>query len=383
MDCTFCGKETTQFMDYGDVSLAGAFLKPEDFAHEKKYPLTLHFCEHCYAVEVGEKIDPDILFKNYFYHSSAIPSLQTHFKEYADHLVDRFAPESVLEIGCNDGVMLRHFDVARKVGVDPSSAAKGVQHVINDYFTEKLSEELGQFDIVVANNVLAHIADIHDVIRGVSKCMKKHGVFVFEVHSLEDMLDKTQYDWVYHEHLYYYSFLALENFLGQYGMKIFDIEKAGTHAGSRRYYVCKDDRPTTEIVHDVREIEKYEGLNRIEIFDQFRVRAEALRDELMAFLNYIKAEGKRVVGYGACGRANTMIQYCGITHEHMEYIVDDAPAKENFYTPGSHFQIKRYQGSDFPHYFLVFAWSFYSDIFRKILTKALIPLPIVHVRSGA
>jgi len=382
MDCTFCGKESTEFMDYGEVSLAGGFLKPDQFENEKKYPLKLYFCEHCYAVEVGEKIDPDILFKDYFYHSSEISSLNEHFKNYAKQLMYDYNPESVLEIGCNDGVMLRHFNIERKIGVDPSSAARGVENVINGPFTEKLSNNLGKFDVIVANNVLAHIQDIHDVIRGVKNCMKNDSVFVFELHSLEDMLDKTQYDWVYHEHLYYYSFLSLESFLSKYGIRIFDVKNLENHAGSRRYYACIDGRPATEIVHDIREIEKYEGLDKLDTFNKFRLRAEAQRDELMAILNFIKDKGERVVGYGACGRANTMIQYCGITKDHMEYIVDDAPKKEGFFTPASHFEIRSYQDDNRPHYFLVFCWSFYNDISSKLKTKAIIPLPNAHVRSA-
>lgn len=365
-------------MDFGEVALAGAFLKPDEFENEKKYQLDLYFCEHCYAVEVGEKIHPDILFKDYFYCSSAIPKLNEHFKEYAEYVVDRFKPQTVIEIGCNDGVMLRHLDkLTYAVGVDPADIIDDSLNVINDYFGMGVIEQVGQVDMIIANNVFAHIRDIHETTEAIKEGLTDNGVFVFEVHSLLDMIERNQYDWVYHEHLYYYSFLALENHFKRYGMRIFDIENTGLHAGSRRYYVCKDDRHESQDVFNIRYTEIERGLYELETFQDFAKRAENQKKELIALLNKLKLEGKTIAGYGACGRANTMIQYCGITQ--LEYIIDDAPIKEGYFTPASHYKIQAYQEDNLPDYVLVFAWSFLADIAKRCKSDMIIPLPIVHI----
>jgi SAM-dependent methyltransferase len=375
-------------MDFGNVALAGAFLKPKDFSTEKKYPLMLCFCESCYAVQVGDKIDPDILFKEYFYHSSAIGRLKKHFTDLADKIAG-FNPALVVEIGCNDGVLLRPLSdrVGRVIGVDPSSAARDVERVINDYFTQDVAQGIvtacGHADVIVACNVFAHIPDINGVTEAIKYALSDDGVFIFEVHSLDKMIEGGQYDWVYHEHLYYYSLLALENHFSRHGMKIFDVEPTGLHAGSRRYYVCKNQRQVSDSVIEIRKKEIEIGLHRLETFRSFAERASAHKGDLMLLLNSIRESGKKVVGYGACGRANTMIQYCGITRSHMDYIVDDAPVKHGHYTPGSHFEIKP-NDKIRADYLLIFAWSFWDDIAEKCdgyRGKFIIPLPNVHIKE--
>jgi SAM-dependent methyltransferase len=380
MDCTFCGDKTTNIMDFGNVALAGAFLRPNEFDTEEKYPLELYFCESCYAVEVGEKIHPDVLFKKYFYSSSAIPKLNQHFKDYAEYIVDRFRPNTVVEIGCNDGVMLRHLDkLTNAIGVDPSDVVDNSLTVINDYFTMGTVEQIGQADVIIANNVFAHIRDIKQTTKAIKECLSDNGVFVFEVHSLLDMVDKNQYDWVYHEHLYYYSLLSLEKHFNNYGMRIFDVEDTGLHAGSRRYFVCKDDRPSSESVYRTRYLEIEEKLYDVNRFRAFAENAKKHKKELVELLNKIKAEGKTIAGYGACGRANTMIQYCGITQ--LEYIIDDAPIKQGYYTPSSHYEIKANPTDNLPDYVLVFAWSFFEDIAGRCNTNLIIPLPNIHIKE--
>lgn len=371
-------------MDFGKVALAGAFLKPAEFDKEKKYQLDLYFCQECYAVEVGEKIDPSILFNNYFYSSSTIPKLRTHFREYAYDMMERFNPQSVMEIGCNDGVMLGHLDKLCKlaIGVDPADIVNPQLNVINDFFSLKVAEEVrtkyGQLDLIIANNVFAHIKDIKDVTEGIKLLLKDSGVFVFEVHSLLEMLNSNQYDWVYHEHLYYYSLMSLEKHFANYGMKIFDVENTGLHAGSRRYFVCKDDRPSSEAVYLTRYNEIENNLYDIGRFKAFASNAEKQKTELIELLDELEAEGKTIAGWGACGRANTMIQYCNITQ--LEYIIDDSEVKHDYYTPGSHYEIRPYSEVDIPDYILVFAWSFLPDIIKRC-GNVIIPLPNVHIKE--
>ena len=397
----------TEIMDFGDVALAGAFLKPEHFAEERRYPLRLYFCDDCYAVQIVDKIDPGVLFKDYFYFSSAIRTLREHFRSYAAEVTTRFLDPpraSVLEFGCNDGVLLKPFadqGVRTVIGVDPATnIVKTIDDpritVVNDFFNEavaaKIVERHGKVDLVAANNVYAHIPDIQGMTRAIRDVLSDDGVFVFEVHYLGKIVKDLQYDMIYHEHLYYYSLLALKKHFERYGMLVFDVKPVEIHAGSMRYYVCKQgSRHSLAVTPEVRALEAEEieqGYDRAGTYARFAQRVDERRAELMALLEELRAQGSTIAGYGASGRANTMIQYCGIDGRHLEYMIDDAPAKAGFYTPGSHFPI--YSGEVLkqgrpPDYLLLFAWSFLSEIMHKNVDyldnggRMIVPLPNVRI----
>lgn len=409
--CAFCGEgNLKEVIDFGNVALAGAFLKQEDFAKEKKFPLKICFCPHCYAVQVAEKIDPKILFTDYFYFSSAIQTLKDHFTKYADDVVGRFLPNpkdsTVVEIGCNDGVLLRPLadrGVGKVIGVDP---AKNVVetindsrvHVVNDFFNvpvaAKMAQEFGHADLVLANNVFAHIEDINGVTEGVGKLLKDNGVFIFEVHYLGKIIEELQYDFIYHEHLFYYSLIALENHLARHGMLVFDVMPVPVHGGSMRYYVCKKDSVhSTNISRHVVDLRKQElslGYDSVDAYRRFAAACADRRKKLMALLNQLRAEGKTIAGYGASGRANTIIQYCGITEDHIAYVIDDAPAKQGYFTPGSHLRIqdRSILKSNPPDFILVFAWAFLEEIAAKCAEyikqggRLIVPLPEVRIFPG-
>ena len=220
--CAFCGHDDlNQVIDFGEVALAGAFLKQSDFQQERKFPLRVCFCPKCHAVQVTDKVDPALMFANYFYFSSAIRTLREHFVDYATEVVARFLDQpqlsTVVEIGCNDGVLLKPLadqGVGTPVGVDPATnILKAIDdarvHVVNDFFGDKVADQIlhrfGKADLVVANNVFAHIPDINGVTAAINKILKDDGVFVFEVHYLGKIIQDLQYDMIYHEHLYYYS----------------------------------------------------------------------------------------------------------------------------------------------------------------------------------
>jgi SAM-dependent methyltransferase len=394
-------------MDFGRVGLAGAFLKPEQFATERTFPMRLRFCRDCYAVQVTDKIPADLLFQNYFYFSSSIGTLREHFANYAAEVTQRFLEPrkaTVLEFGCNDGVLLRPLadqGIRTVIGVDPASNVVATigdsrVNVINDYFTEAIARrvvaEYGHVDLIMANNVYAHIPDIQGTTRAVSKALHHDGVFAFEVHYLGKLIDELQYDMIYHEHLYYYSLLSVINHLARYEMMVFDVKPIPIHAGSMRFYVCKKgSKHAGSISPAVKALEAEErarGFGRYETFLEFSNTVAAHRDKLMALLAELRRDGHRIAGYGASGRANTMIQYCGINHDHLDYMIDDAPAKAGFFTPKSHFEI--FPGSvldrdDRPDYLLVFAWSFFKEIRKKnseYLAKGgrmILPLPKVSI----
>lgn len=406
--CSFCnGTRLRIVMDFGRVALAGGFLKPGQFATEKKYPMRFCFCEDCYAVQVIDKVDADVLFNDYFYFSSSIRTLREHFQQYASEVTRRFltpGSASVLEFGCNDGVLLRPLadqGIRTVIGVDPaqnviSSIDDPRLQLINDFFNEEVAARVvakyGKVDLVMANNVYAHIPDIQVATRAVYQVLKDDGVFVFEVHYLGKVIVGMQYDMIYHEHLYYYSLVSAIEHFKRYGMVVFDIKPVAIHAGSMRFYVCKKDSVRARQVSDaVKALEKEErelGYDRFATFLRFSERVDEKKRDLLRLLETLKAGGARIAGYGASGRANTVIQYCGISHEHIDFMVDDAPAKAGYFTPGSHFEIFPSavlgQGRP-PDYLLVFAWSFFEEIrqrnsrYLEAGGKMILPLPEVRV----
>lgn len=367
-------------MDMGFHAHAGGFLTKDQFAGEKKYPLRLFFCEECYAVQVADVIEPDVLFKDYFYLSSSIGTLRSHFEKYAADIYSRFLPKTVLEIGCNDGFLLKRFadHGSACVGVDPASNVVATigdhrLRIINAYFTEDIDESA---DLIVANNVFAHIPDINGATRAVRKCLNKDGVFIFEVHYLGKMIAETQYDIIYNEHLYYHSLLSLQKHFERHGMQIFDVEPIKLHAGSMRYYVCKDHRKPHNSVKKLQMAEMEQRLFSIETYQAFAARAFLHAAELNGFVASLG--NVEIAGYGASGRANTIMQFANV---YPDYMVDDAPKKWGYYTPGSHIPIQREIGN--PDYTMIFAWPFCEEILPKVSGPVIIPLPRVQmIESG-
>lgn len=385
MTCASCQGHTAEVMNFGHVALAGAFLKPEDFKAERKYPLSLEFCEQCFLLQVPQKIPAPQMFEDYFYFSSAIGTLRKHFQHYAEEIVSTFRPKRVVEIGCNDGVLLKplaDLGVPQVIGVDPATnvtekiADKRIS-VVNDYFGRGVVD--GKADVILANNVFAHIEDINGATAAIAELLAEDGVFIFEVNRLDSLIADLQYDWVYHEHLYYYSLLALKRLLGRHGLAIYDLKRIGNHAGSIRYYAChKGGRPEAKAVEDQHEKEVWHGLNALDRFVEFAEAAASHRDRLRELV----IDLGDVAGYGACGRANTMLQYCGLDASHVRYIVDDAPAKHGYYTPGSHIPIRPSSAlSEQPENLIIFAWSFLPEIWGKCgdyRGEVIVPLPDIY-----
>jgi len=406
--CSFCDSESmTKIIDFGEMALAGGFLKKDQFSSEIFYPMRLYFCNDCYAVQIIDKVNASVLFENYFYFSSSIQTLRDHFKSYASEVTSRFIKEPdnslVIEFGCNDGVLLRplaDLNIKTLIGVDPASNVVNTIDdpritIINDYFNldvaNNIVSDYGKADMIVANNVFAHIPDIQGITHAIKGVLKKDGVFVFEVHYLGKIINELQYDMIYHEHLFYHSLLSLNNHFERYDMMIFDIKQVPIHAGSMRFYVCNNNgcyANESEQVKNLREEELANGYDKAITFSQFASNIAALKAKLNELLKSIKDKGQTVVGYGASGRANTLIQFCGIDQSLMEYIIDDAPAKTGFYTPGSHFLIQpnsALQKLPRPDYILIFAWSFFNEIaiknsdYLKQGGKMIVPLPEIRI----
>ena len=392
MRCALCLGGVSEVLDFGDVALAGAFLTKDQFADEKRYPLRLAYCERCLLLQVVDRVDPKAMFSTYFYRSSEIGTLREHFKRLADEIVTTFKPRKLVEIGCNDGVLLRHLAgrVPLLFGVDPSNALQKVTGacVINEFFTANVAHAIGSADVVVACNVFAHIEDIDGVTEAVSNMLADDGVFILEVNKLDSLIYSLQYDWIYHEHLYYWSMLSLQRMLKRHGLEVFDVKTLSNHAGSMRCYIGKDGkRQPTKAVQQHMEMDIWMGLDKVERFKRFAADAENHREALLELVD----KHYPVAGYGACGRANTLIQFCGIGPERMPYIIDDAPTKHGYYTPGSHIPIvsrESVMGKPSPRALIVFAWSFLSEIEPKLAGypgRVFVPLPHIyeHKRKAA
>lgn len=411
--CRFCLREALlPFIDFGHVPLAGGFHKPgstaEDFARERLYPLQVCFCTTCALVQVNDAIPGEVLFADYFYFSSAIGTLVNHFEKYADHLATVFPEPSqvtLLELGCNDGVFLRPLRARgfNVIGVDPatnvvSSLIEDGFDVVNDFFGERVAREIlarrGPVDGIFSSNAFAHIDDMHDVMRGVTTLLKPDGFLAFEVHYLGAVLRELQYDMLYHEHFSYYSLTSVSNFLAMFGMEVFDVVHTGIHGGSVRFLAQKRDRgkrPVTPAVAEMRRAEEEWGFADPATYRDFTRRVNQTRADLLRLLEQLRAEGKRVVGYGASGRATTLSAYCGLTRHHLEAVVDDAPAKQGAFTPGNHLPIVGsdiLRGPDRPDYALLFAWAFAEEISRRNPEylasggRFIVPLPDVRVIGG-
>src|SRR3990167_10169387 len=288
------------------------------------------------------------LFVTDYYFSSAIKTLRDHFAEYAIEVTDRFLPApkeaTVVEFGCNDGVLLKplaNHGIGTVIGVDPAkniidTVKDNRLELINDFFNKTVANSIvkkyGKADLVMANNTFAHISDINGTTDAVQEVLADNGVFIFEVHYLGKIIQDMQYDMMYHEHIYYYSLLALQNHLARHGLVIFDIKPIPIHGGSIRYYAAKKGsqhaKNISPRVEALRAQELALGYDTPAMYAQFASRVAEKKQKLMTLLTALKKKGRTVVGYGASGRANTIIQYCGITSTHLDCLIDDAPAKQ-------------------------------------------------------
>lgn len=409
--CRFCeGSNLTQVLDFGLFPLAGGFLKEKDFLNETYYPFNLNLCEDCFLVQMSNVVPAEVLFRNnYFFFSSAIRTLVDHFAAFAEEIHTRFLKDrgrpSAFELGCNDGVLLKPLAAlgVRAVGIDPAvNVVKSIEAkdivVINDYFTERraidIKREYGQFDVFLSSYSFAHIDDMIDIMKGIKCLLKDEGVLVIEIYYLGTLIDEMQYDMIYHEHMSYYSLITLRSFLKKYDMEIFDVKYIpGIRSGSVRFYARNIGQRTEVISGAVGKMAEYERereFNKVGTYARYAHRVAATRDQLLCLLERLKDEGKTIIGYGASGRGTIIMNYCGINRRYLDYVVDDAPSKQGFYTPGTHVPIRSWdyvRESGSPDYAVLFAWAFTDEVIKKRHDyieqggKFIIPLPGVRIVS--
>lgn len=382
-DCRLCkSKKLTKFLELGPQPLAGKFLRKDQLGQSEPFhDLGVYFCEDCKLVQAIDIVEGDKLFSEYFYAPHAL--LSPHFTDYAKDLVAEYKlgkDTLVVEFGSNIGMMLKPLrDLGvNAIGVEPASniaemANKLGLTTVNDFFTEKVAKEIvskhGKADMIIANNVFAHIDDLDEILRGIKALLKDDGVYVFENHYLLDTVKLLQYDDVYHEHLCYYALIPLIPFFRKWGMEIIHAKPIHTHGGSIRVYVANSTtKKPSPAIQTMVDQEKAAKLDQFATYEHFGNAVRAQKIELATLLKKLKAEGKKIVGYGAPARGNTILNYCGIDTSILDYIIDDSPLRQDKYTPGTHipiYNVEKFR-ADQPDYALLLAWGGYTE---KILKK--------------
>jgi len=393
-------------MSFGRMPIANGFLTTSEIPSEYFFELAPAFCERCGMFQIAEQPEPDKMFHaQYAFYSSTSRYMQMHFERFAGAVIrgvlnGRSSP-FVIELGSNDGIMLRHFYERgiRHLGIEPSvnvaDAARGRGiRTISAFFGQKLADDIlvehGPADAILAANVMCHIPDLSSVAAGVARLLRRDGVFIFEDPYLGDMIAKTAYDQIYDEHVFIFSADSVRRAFAEHGLELVDVEPQPTHGGSMRYTLApKGSRAATLRVTEQLAKERAQGLDKIETYRAFKENCEKSRSRLIHALDGMRREGKRVVGYGATSKSTTVTNYCGITPDHVEYISDTTPIKQGKLSPGAHIPVKphaEFMGK-YPDYALLFAWNHAAEIREKELAfiaaggRWLIYVPEVKIVS--
>ena len=382
--CRVCNAQISAFMSFGRMPIANGFLNDDEIPNEYFFELAPAVCSKCSMFQLIEQPRPDKMFHGqYAFYSSTSRYMQLHFEAFADQvmagILNAQPDPFVVELGSNDGIMLRHFQERsiRHLGIEPSmnvanvARSRGIQ-TISAFFNRKLAEEIvaehGRADALLAANVMCHIPDLPSVAAGAQHLLKPDGVMIFEEPYLGDMIAKTSYDQIYDEHVFMFSATSITRALAPHDLELVDVAPQITHGGSMRYTLApKGSRQATGRVAKQLAQERAQGLHNAETYLQFKQNCENSRARLMQTLDELSGKGKRVVGYGATSKSTTVINYCGITPQHVEFISDTTPIKQGKLSPGAHIPVRPY--GDFtrayPDYALLFAWNHATEIHEK------------------
>lgn len=381
--CVICRGPCEPCMSFGKMPLANGFLSPDKFDREYFFELLVALCPRCTMFQLVKQPERERMFnESYAFFSGTSKGMALHFEKFAEQVRKEYLHHRdpfVAEIGSNDGIMLQNFAKAgiRHLGVEPSknvaevARGKGITTVA-EFFDEELAQniaaEYGQADAILAANVMCHIPYLHRVAAGIKRLLKADGVLIFEDPYLGNVIESAAYDQIYDEHAFLFSVSAIRFLFEQYDMEIFDVEPQETHGGSMRYMIARkgciavSDRVARQL-----EKERIEGLDKPETYERFREKCERSREALMKLLNDLRRQGKRIVGYAATSKSTTIINYCRITTEHIEYISDTTPIKQGKFSPGAHIPVLPYENfaRDYPDYALLFAYNHMEEIMVK------------------
>ena len=404
--CRFCGSnELRPFVDLGMSPLCETFLTQDQLEDaERFYPLTVRVCSECFLVQLNEYVPPEDIFTEYAYFSSYSDSWLDHARRYSEAMISRFGLNGqsfVIELASNDGYLLRNF-VEHEVpclGIEPAAnvakvaTAAGVPTRV-EFFgvacAEKLVEEGIRADLVAGNNVLAQVPDLNDFVAGIKIVLAPGGVVTIEWPHVLRLMRENQFDTIYHEHFSYFSLHAHERIWERHGMRVFDVEEIPTHGGSLRVYGChRDDdaKGESEELLRLRRMEQEANLDSLDGYTGYTERVERTKRDLLSFLIKAREEGRRVVGYGAPGKGNTLLNYCGIRTDFLDYVVDRNPYKHGRFTPGTHIPIfppERLSETK-PDYILILPWILRHEIAKQLDytrdwgAKLVVPIPKLEV----
>jgi 2-polyprenyl-3-methyl-5-hydroxy-6-metoxy-1,4-benzoquinol methylase len=404
--CRFCEATLTRsFVDLGMSPLSNAYLTGEQLScMEPFYPLRAFVCDSCFLVQLEQYETPAHLFGDYAYFSSYAESWLAHARMYVDSMIGRFGLNStsqVVEIASNDGYLLQYFqqkDVP-VLGVEPAAnvaavaRATGIPTIVKFFGVEtarELASEGHSADLLIGNNVLAHVPDLNDFVAGFRKLLKVDGIVTLEFPHLLELVLRSEFDTIYHEHFSYFSFLTAESVLAKHGLTVFDVQQLPTHGGSLRLFARNTNdasRPVTPAVARLRELESDAGLRRVETYGRFAEQVKETKRNLLEFLIAAKRAGKSIVGYGAPAKGNTLLNYCGIGNDFLDYTVDRNPRKQGRYLPGSHLPIcnpDRVRETR-PDYLLILPWNLKDEVMQQMAFvrewggRFVVPIPRVEV----
>jgi hypothetical protein len=404
--CRFCGSNLEHtFVDLGMSPLCESYLSADRLNQmEPFYPLHASVCSHCFLVQLQEYVTVEHIFSEYAYFSSYSESWLQHAKAYTDMIVDRFKIDTksrVMELASNDGYLLQNF-VKRGIpalGIEPAANVaqtainNGVPTLVRFFGTvtaQEVSATWGAADLVIGNNVLAQVPDLNDFVAGMKIALKSGGVITLEFPHLMKLIEENQFDTIYHEHFSYFSYITIEKILAAHALTLFDVEELTTHGGSLRIYACHredNSKPVTERAIELRTREQTAGVASLDYYFSFAEKVKETKRRLLNFLIRAKREGKSIVGYGAAGKGNTLLNYCGIRTDFLDYVVDRNPYKQGKFLPGTHIPIlhpDRIRETR-PDYLYIGPWNLKEEIMAQMSyirewgAQFVIPIPEVTV----